>query len=137
MMGKESSIFRYGGLGAGLKMKVLNNYLSSLTAFAIAERINIAIKNGLDPIKLNEILNVSSGQNFNSSIKNPVPGLTPNNAASHGFRGGFSIELCLGILEIGIKKADDVGRGRCLASLCWRLSLRLVLMRGSRVRIRR
>ncbi|KAK3173255.1 hypothetical protein OEA41_006584 [Lepraria neglecta] len=55
MMGKESSIFRYGDLGAGLKTKVLNNYLCPLTA------INMGIQNGLEPIKLNEILNVSSG----------------------------------------------------------------------------
>ena len=93
MMGKELSIFRYGDLGACLKTKVLNNYLFSLTAFATAETINIGIKIGLEQIKLNEILNVSSSQNFNSCINKPVPGLTPNNAASHGFRGGFSIEL--------------------------------------------
>lgn len=108
-MGKESSIFRCGDLGAGLKTKVLNNYLSALTALATAETINIGIRGGLDPKKLNEIINASSGQNFNSSVNNPVPGLSPANAASHGYRGGFSIELCLGVLEIAVKAAEDLG----------------------------
>ena len=115
LMGKESSIFRCGELGAGLKTKVLNNYLSALTAFATAETINIGIRGGLDPKKLNEIINASSGQNFNSSVNNPVPGLTPANPASHGYRGGFSIELCLGVLELAVKAAEDLGAKTVLA----------------------
>jgi 3-hydroxyisobutyrate dehydrogenase-like beta-hydroxyacid dehydrogenase len=109
MMGKESSIFHCGELGAGLKTKILNNYLSSITALATAETINIGIRGGLDAKKLNEVLNASSGQNFNLTVNNPVPGLTPKNAASNGYRGGFSLELCLGVLELGVKTAEDVG----------------------------
>ncbi|KAH8894629.1 hypothetical protein GQ53DRAFT_858108 [Thozetella sp. PMI_491] len=108
LMANESSIFLCGGLSAGLKTKLLNNYLSSLTALATAETINIGIRGGLDARKLNEVLNASSGMNFNSKINNPVPGLTPKNAASHGYVGGFSLELCLGVLELGLKAAEDV-----------------------------
>ena len=108
-MGKESSIFYCGNLGSGLKTKLLNNYLSSLTALATAETINIGIRGGLDARKLNEVLNASSGMNFNSAINNPVPGLTPNSAASKGYVGGFSLELCLGVLELGLKAARDSG----------------------------
>ena len=42
-------------------------------------------------------------------VNNPVPGLSPANAASHGYRGSFSIELCLGVLEIAVKAAEDLG----------------------------
>lgn len=108
LMAKESSIFHCGDLGAGLKTKLLNNYLSSLTALATAETINIGLRSGLDARKLNDVLNASSGMNFNSKVNNPVPGLTPNNAASHGYVGGFSLELCLGVLELGFKAAEDV-----------------------------
>lgn len=108
LMGKESAIFHCGGLGAGLQTKLLNNYLSSLTALATAETINIGIRGGLDARKLNEVINSSSGMNFNSITNNPVPGLTPGNAASKGYVGGFSIELCLGVLELAVKAAEDI-----------------------------
>lgn len=109
LMGKSDGIFHCGVRGSGLKTKFLNNYLSSLTALATAETMNIGIRGGLDARKLNEVLNASSGMNFNSKINNPVPGLTPNNAASKGYVGGFSIELCLGVLELGLKAAHDIG----------------------------
>lgn len=109
MMGKETSIFHCGEVGAGLKTKILNNYLSAMTALATAETINIGIRGGLDAKKLNEVLAGSSASNFNLTVNNPVPGLTPKNAASNGYRGGFSLELCLGVLELGMKTAEDVG----------------------------
>jgi 3-hydroxyisobutyrate dehydrogenase len=115
LMGAESSIFHCGALGSGLKTKLLNNYLSSLTALATAETFNIGIRSGLDAKKLNKIINASSGMNFNSKVNNPVPGLTPGNAPSKGYVGGFSIELCLGVLELAVQAADDVGATTVLA----------------------
>ncbi|KAF3809917.1 putative 3-hydroxyisobutyrate dehydrogenase [Colletotrichum gloeosporioides] len=109
LMGSEDGIFHCGELGSGLQIKLLNNYLSALTAMATAETYNIGLRGGLDARKLDRVINASSGMNFNSKINNPVPGLTPANAASHGYVGGFSIELCLGVLELGFKTAEDVG----------------------------
>lgn len=109
LMGKESSIFHCGDLGTGLKTKLLNNYLSSLNTLATAETINIGMRGGLDARKLNNVLNASSGMNFNTAVNNPVPGLTPNNPASKGYIGGFSLELCLGVLELGYRAAQDLG----------------------------
>lgn len=109
LVGKESGIFHCGNIGAGLQTKLLNNYLSSLTALATAEVMNIGIRGGLDACKLNEVINASSGMSFNSKVNNPVPGLTPNAPPSRGYKGGFSIELCLGVLELGVKAAKDLG----------------------------
>lgn len=109
MMAKESSIFHCGELGSGLKVKLLNNYLSSLTALATAETYNIGLRGGLDGKKLNDVINASSGMSFNSATNNPVPGMNPNNAASNGYKGGFSVDLCLGVLELGLKAAQDLG----------------------------
>lgn len=109
LMGSDGSIFHCGELGAGLKTKILNNYLSSLTTLATAETINIGARSGLDIHKLNEVINASSGMSFNTKVNNPVPGLTPKNAASNGYIGGFSLELCLGVLELGYKEAEAVG----------------------------
>lgn len=116
LMGSESSIFHCGGLGSGLKTKILNNYLSSLTTLATAETINIGARSGLDIQKLNEVINASSGMSFNTKVNNPVPGLTPKNAASNGYVGGFSLELCLGVLELGYKEAQAVGAKVVLGS---------------------
>lgn len=109
LMGKEDSIFHCGTLGSGLKTKLLNNYLSSLTALATAETFNIGIRAGLDARNLLKVINASSGMNFNSKVNNPVPGMTPKNAASNGYKGGFSIELCFGVLELGVKAGEDLG----------------------------
>ncbi|KAA8652811.1 uncharacterized protein ATNIH1004_001718 [Aspergillus tanneri] len=108
-MGKEDGIFHCGASGTGLKTKLLNNYLSSITTIATAETINIGIRGGLDAKKLNDVLNASSGMNFNSKVNNPVPGLTPGSPASNGYIPGFSIELCLGVLELAVKSANELG----------------------------
>lgn len=108
LMGKEDGIFHCGEAGTGLKTKLLNNYLSSITTIATAETINIGIRGGLDAEKLNQVLNASSGMSFNSKTNNPVPGLTPGSPASNGYKPGFSIELCLGVLELAVKSAGDL-----------------------------
>lgn len=109
LMGKESSIFRCGERGSGLKMKLLNNYLSSLTALATAETYNIGLRAGLDPRRLNDVIIASLGMSFNSKVNNPVPGMNPANPSSNGYNGGFSLDLCLGVLELGLKAAKDLG----------------------------
>lgn len=108
LVAKEDGIFHCGGLGSGLKTKLLNNYLSCLTALATAETFNIGVRAGLNAQSLLKVINASSDMSFNSKVNNPVPGLTPNNAASNGYHGGFSIELCLGVLELGVKAGDDL-----------------------------
>lgn len=109
LMGKEEAIFHCGESGTGLKTKLLNNYLSSITTIATAETINIGVRGGLNAQKLNEVLNASSGMSFNSKVNNPVPGLTPGSPASNGYKPGFSIELCLGVLELAVKSGKELG----------------------------
>ncbi|KAL3488062.1 NAD binding domain of 6-phosphogluconate dehydrogenase-domain-containing protein [Aspergillus germanicus] len=108
-MGPESSIFHCGRSGTGLKTKLLNNYLSSITTLATAETINMGIRAGLDAFKLNAVLNASSGMSFNSKVNNPVPGLTPGSPASNGYKPGFAIEMCLGVLELAVRAGEEVG----------------------------
>ncbi|KAJ0414315.1 NAD binding domain of 6-phosphogluconate dehydrogenase-domain-containing protein [Aspergillus carlsbadensis] len=108
-MGPESSIFHCGSSGTGLKTKLLNNYLSSITTLATAETINMGIRAGLDAFKLNAVLNASSGMSFNSKVNNPVPGLTPGSPASNGYKPGFAIEMCLGVLELAVQAGEEVG----------------------------
>ena len=106
-MGKVS--FFCGPLGAGLATKQINNYLSSICAIGTCEAMNMGVRYGLDPKVLAGVINTSSGKNYNSEFMNPVPGVVPGNIADRGFEGGFSIELCTGVLKQGRQLADDVG----------------------------
>ncbi|KAF5610965.1 3-hydroxyisobutyrate dehydrogenase [Fusarium sp. NRRL 25303] len=106
-MGK--SIFQCGDAGAGTAFKIINNYLSAITSVAAAEALNIGVKAGLDPKLLSDVINVSGGQCWVTSKANPVPGVMPNVPSSNGYLGGFRIELCEKVLQMGSMLAEDVG----------------------------
>lgn len=107
MMGK--SLFSCGLLGAGLATKQINNYLSGICTIGTCEAMNMGIKYGLDPKVLAGVINVSSGRNYNSELMNPVKGVVPGNIAEKDFQGGFSIELCTGVLKLGRQLGKELG----------------------------
>ena len=108
-MGKKDSIFHCGDVGAGTAFKVINNYLSAITSLAASEALNIGAKMGLDLKLLTDVINVSGGQCWGTSQSNPVPGIHANAPASRGYEGGFRIELCKHVLEMGSSLAEMVG----------------------------
>jgi 3-hydroxyisobutyrate/3-hydroxypropionate dehydrogenase len=108
-MGKKDSIFHCGEVGAGTAFKVINNYLSAITSLAASEALNIGAKMGLDLKLLTDVINVSGGQCWVTSQSNPVPGIHANAPASRGYEGGFRIELCKHVLEMGNSLAQMVG----------------------------
>ncbi|KAI1185756.1 6-phosphogluconate dehydrogenase [Nemania serpens] len=107
MMGK--SIFHCGPPGAGLATKQINNYLSSVCTVGVCEAMNMGVKYGLDPKKLADVINVSSGRCYNSLDQNPVKGVTPGAASERDFAGGFSVELCKGVLDMAVALGEQVG----------------------------
>lgn len=108
-MGKEDSIFRCGGVGAGTAFKIINNYISIISVLSVSEALNIASKMNLDMRLLVDLINASSGQCWVTSKNNPVPGIHPNAPASHGYEGGFRIELAEEVLGLGKELAEMVG----------------------------
>jgi 3-hydroxyisobutyrate/3-hydroxypropionate dehydrogenase len=108
-MGNPDGIFLCGDVGAGTAFKIINNYLSAITSLAASEALNIGAKMGLDLKLLTDVINVSGGQCWVTSKSNPVPGIHRNAPASRGYEGGFRIELCKKVLEMGIDLADMVG----------------------------
>jgi len=108
-MGKADSIFLCGGVGAGTAFKVINNYLSAITSLAASEALNIGAKMGLNLKLLTDVINVSGGQCWVTSQSNPVPGIQANVPSSRGYEGGFRIELCQHVLEMGSQLAEMVG----------------------------
>jgi len=55
-------IFEMGGIGQGLAMKLVNNMLNQINKVASAEAMVFGAKAGLDPVKMIEMIKVSSGQ---------------------------------------------------------------------------
>lgn len=117
-MGK--TFFLCGGPGAGLATKQINNYLSGAKMLATAEGMNMGIKYGLDPKVLAGVINVSTGRSYNSMEQNPVKGISPNSTANTNFESGFSIELCLGVLQMAAGLGESVNANlplsKCLLS---------------------
>lgn len=108
-MGSPKSIFHCGGPGAGLATKAINNYLSFICTLGTCEAMNMGRLYGLDPKVLAGVINVSSGQNYNSRDQNPVKGVTATAASAKDFEGGFSMELCKGVVDMAIQLGEEVG----------------------------
>lgn len=108
-MGKEGNIFHCGPAGAGLATKQINNYLSAICILGTCEAMNMGIIYGLDPKVLAGVINVSSGKNYNSLDQNPVKGVTATAAAAVDFEGGFSTELCKGVVDMAVDLGKEVG----------------------------
>lgn len=108
-MGKEQSLFHCGDAGAGLATKQINNYLSGVCIVGTSEAMDMGIKYGLDPKVLSNVINVSTGRNYNSLEQNPINGVTATAAASKDFVGGFSIELATGVIRMAVELSKQVG----------------------------
>lgn len=108
-MGKLESIFHCGGVGAGSASKIINNYVSLISVLAVSEGYDIASRLGMNLETLTKIFNASSAQCWVTSKNNPVPGITPNSAASRNYDGGFRLELALKDLRLGKELAETVG----------------------------
>jgi 3-hydroxyisobutyrate dehydrogenase len=109
MTGKSESLFHCGPIGSGVSVKLINNYLSVTNILVASEGLNLGMKMGLDPKKLTDIINASSGQTWITMRNNPVPGVQPDSVASRGYKGGFAIELAEECIELANKMAGDVG----------------------------
>lgn len=114
-MGNPNSIFHCGEVGAGTAFKVINNYISATVSVAASEALNIGVKLGYDPKVLTDVINASGGQTWVTSNLNPVPGVQPNVPSSNGYEGGFRIELCQKVFEMGMQLAERVGARLVLA----------------------
>ncbi|KIW19480.1 hypothetical protein PV08_00052 [Exophiala spinifera] len=112
LMGRNT--FACGGPSLGLVAKLCNNYLSFATTLANAEMFNLAIRSGMDPGILRDILKTSSGGNRNAQVENPVPGLNPDAPASNGYRPGFAIEYVKKDIELAMDACDRVGAKVCM-----------------------
>ncbi len=94
-----------GGHGAGQAAKLCNNLIAGATMAAIAESCAIAVREGLDPATLYELLTASTGDSRVLRTRFPLPGVESAHPASNGFAPLFTLDLI----------AKDLGLARDLA----------------------
>ncbi|OQV03817.1 hypothetical protein CLAIMM_08810 isoform 1 [Cladophialophora immunda] len=113
------NIYTCGGPSLGLTAKFCNNYLSSSITLLNAEMFNFAIKSGMDPRTLQDILKTTTGCNRNAQWANPVPGLSPDAPSSRGYKPGFKIEYVKKDIGLAIAACERVGAKLCVGPTTW------------------
>jgi 3-hydroxyisobutyrate dehydrogenase-like beta-hydroxyacid dehydrogenase len=80
------NIFHVGPVGAGNTLKAINNMLASVNALAMMEGVAVAVKAGLDPMTVYEVVKASSG---GSKALERIPA----NLVPRRFEPGFKVRL--------------------------------------------
>ena len=88
--------------GAGQTMKLVNNLLGACAIAITAEGMTLGIKAGLDPARMIEVLNVSSGRSGATQDK------WPRSVLPRTFDFGFASGLCLKDLRLCLAAADSL-----------------------------
>lgn len=97
-----------GSPGNGQAAKICNNMILAISMIAISEGLLLGEKLGLDPKKLHEVVNNSSGQCWAMSNYVPLPGIMENVPANHNYQPGFSSTMMLKDLKLSQTSANNV-----------------------------
>jgi 3-hydroxyisobutyrate dehydrogenase len=96
-------LFDTGGLGSGHAMKALNNFVAAAGFAACAEALLAGQRFGLDPKRMVEVLNVSTGRNFHTDL------VLLEHVVGGRFATGFQLGLLAKDVKIAADLAHDVG----------------------------
>ena len=98
-----NAVFRLGPRGAGHAMKTLNNYIGACGKAAALDGLVVGALLGLDPAQMLEVLNVSTGRNFNTEF--PLR----DRAVKGLFNSGYALNLLIKDLRIARRFAERTG----------------------------
>jgi 3-hydroxyisobutyrate dehydrogenase len=113
-------LFDAGPLGSGHAMKALNNFVAAAGYTAASEALLVGRRFGLEPSKMVEILNASTGRNFATEV------LMQEHVVDRKFASGFA----LGLMAKDVGIAADLARAVKLhAPLCQLVSQRIAAAR--------
>lgn len=96
-----ANVFHVGEAGAGHTIKALNNMISATTLAATGEAMALGVKLGLDPEKMLNVINASTGRSFSSDFK------FPNQVLTRKFEVGFTLDLMVKDLKIAMAMAEE------------------------------
>lgn len=98
-------IVHCGDVGHGQVAKICNNLLLGISMIAVSEAMSLGVSQGIDAKVLADIINASSGRCWSSDTYNPYPGIIESAPASHGYQGGFGVDLMLKDLGLAAEAA--------------------------------
>ena len=105
-------VFLTGAPGSGHAMKALNNFLSAINLAAAGEAVLAGERFGLDPAKMIEIFNASTGRNTGTDNK------YPKFILSGTYNSGFALGLMAKDLRLALELARDSGVTADLLQTC-------------------
>jgi 3-hydroxyisobutyrate dehydrogenase len=112
-----SALYETGPLGTGHAMKALNNLVSAAGLVAMCEALLVGRRFGLDPERMIDVLNASTGRNNSTELK------ARQFILSGTFGSGFSLGLMAKDLRTAAELAEHLGlaapTSRAIAEL-WR-----------------
>lgn len=108
-MGKQ--LFRTGPLGSGHAMKALNNYVAAAAFIASTEALRVGRRFGLSPEAMMDIMNASTGRNFNSEMT------IKQHVISQKYATGFQLGLMAKDVKIAADLAETIAIEAPLARL--------------------
>ncbi|WP_207541308.1 NAD(P)-dependent oxidoreductase [Sabulicella rubraurantiaca] len=107
-----TSIHRCGPIGAGQAMKALNNLVSAGGFLIGIEALLIGQRFGLDPEKMVDVLNASTGMNNSTQKK------FKEYVLSRRFDAGFGLDLMVKDLSIALEVGRETTTPTPFAALC-------------------
>jgi 3-hydroxyisobutyrate dehydrogenase len=107
-----TSIHRCGPIGAGQAMKALNNLVSAGGYLIGIEALLIGSRFGLDPAKMVDVLNASTGMNNSTQRK------FKEYVLSRRFDAGFGLDLMVKDLSIALEVGRETATPTPFAALC-------------------
>eukprot|EP00735_Rhodelphis_limneticus_P013669 TRINITY_DN7619_c0_g1::TRINITY_DN7619_c0_g1_i1::g.18603::m.18603 TRINITY_DN7619_c0_g1::TRINITY_DN7619_c0_g1_i1::g.18603 ORF type:complete len:331 (+),score=121.92,sp/Q54CX6/3HIDH_DICDI/55.15/1e-107,NAD_binding_2/PF03446.10/2.9e-50,NAD_binding_11/PF14833.1/6.8e-34,F420_oxidored/PF03807.12/2.2e-09,UDPG_MGDP_dh_N/PF03721.9/0.0045,UDPG_MGDP_dh_N/PF03721.9/9,3HCDH_N/PF02737.13/0.00021,3HCDH_N/PF02737.13/2.4e+03,2-Hacid_dh_C/PF02826.14/0.00021,NAD_Gly3P_dh_N/PF01210.18/0.01,TrkA_N/PF02254.13/0.02,ApbA len=119
LMGKK--IVYCGDSGNGLVAKICNNLILMISMIGVSEGFNLAVRYGMDPKLLANVVNASSGRCWSSELYNPVPGVVENIPSSRGYAGGFGADLAKKDLSLAVSAAMNLKTPLPMGSLAHNL----------------
>jgi 3-hydroxyisobutyrate dehydrogenase len=102
-------IVHVGGPGMGQVVKLCNNVVYAAQLQGMAEATAMAVKAGVDPAHLLEVLLHSTGDCVAVRTRLPVPGVLPDSPATNGWRPGFMVDLMAKDLDLALAHAARSG----------------------------
>jgi 3-hydroxyisobutyrate dehydrogenase len=106
-----NKLFTTGGLGTAHAMKALNNFLGATAFSSAAEALLIGRRFGLDPARMLEIINQSTGRSFNTEV------VMGEHVVGERFATGFALGLMTKDVKIAAALAREVHMDAPLAQL--------------------
>jgi 3-hydroxyisobutyrate dehydrogenase len=99
-------VVRVGPAGAGQAAKLSNNLVAGVTMAALAEACALAVREGIEPAVLYDLLTRSTGDSRVLRTRFPLAGVEPDHPASRAYEPLFALDLMAKDLDLALDLAD-------------------------------